>query len=130
MDRLARLAVLVGRLKVFEQRKYFNAVIAYVSKQFFQSEIVSKDDTPINQSPTVSGAAYLLNCFMKSSEVLKDHVVSSLTKYAIPSLDESLATRRAVIAALAQDEGACWNFDSSQALILCRQTAKPIRELH
>ncbi|KAJ4382829.1 telomere binding protein [Didymella sp. IMI 355093] len=104
VNRVARFAALVGRLKAFEQRKYFNAITAYVTKRFFQSEIVSKDDKPIRQSPTVSGAAYLLNSFMDNNDVLKDHVVTSLTKSAIPSLDDSLATRRSVVAALAQDE--------------------------
>jgi telomere length regulation protein len=42
---------------------------------------------------------------MSTNEVLKDHLVSSLTRSTIPSLDDSLATRRSVIAALAQDEG-------------------------
>ncbi|KAF3046400.1 telomere binding protein [Didymella heteroderae] len=103
-DRMARFAALVGRLKAFEQRKYLNAVITYVMKHCFQSEIIDTADEPIDRSPMVSAAAYLLNSFMNSNEVLKDHVVASLTKSALPSLDESLATRRSVIAALAQDE--------------------------
>lgn len=117
-------------MKAFEQRKYFNAVISYVTKQFFLSEIISKDDNAVGQSPTVSGTAYLLNCMMENNDVLKGHVVSSLTKSAIPSLDESLAARRAIIAALVRDEGAYWSLFSSQALILCRQITKFIRELH
>ncbi|KAF1932154.1 uncharacterized protein M421DRAFT_54230 [Didymella exigua CBS 183.55] len=104
VDRATRVAALVGRLKASEQRKYINAVITYVTKQFFQSEVVSKVDEPIDQSPTVSGVACLLNSFMNNNEVLKDHIVSSLARSAIPSLDDSLATRRSVIAALAQDE--------------------------
>ena len=104
-DRVPRFAALVRRLKAFEQRKYFNAVIAYVSTQFFQSNFVEKVDEKITESPTISGAARLLNSFMSTNEVLKDHLVSSLTKSTIPSLDNSIASRRFVIAALAQDEG-------------------------
>lgn len=105
MNRVAPFAALVGRLKAFEQRKYFNAVVAYVSTRFFQSEVVSEVDGNIANSPTVSGVAVLLNSFMSTSEVLKDHVVCSLSKSTIPSLDDSLATRRSVITAVAQDEG-------------------------
>ncbi|KAJ4343025.1 telomere binding protein [Didymella glomerata] len=104
VDRVTQFAALIGRLKAFEQRKYFNAVVVYVSTRFFQSEVVSNNDEKIAQSPTVSGAATLLNSFMSTNEVLKDHVVSSLTKSTIPSLDDSFATRRSVLAALAQDE--------------------------
>lgn len=102
---MSQFANLVGRLKAFEQRKYFNAAIIYITKQFFRSEIVSKVDRSINQSPVISGAACLLNNFIKDNEILKDYLVSSLTRSAIPSLDESFATRRTVVAVLAQDEG-------------------------
>lgn len=133
MDRVTQFAALIGRLKAFEQRKYFNAVVVYVSTRFFQSEIVSNDDEKIAQSPTVSGAATLLNSFMSTNEVLKDHIVSSLTKSTIPSLDDSFATRRCVIAALAQDEGEDSKLHINfvvQALIQRRQAANPSRELH
>jgi telomere length regulation protein len=105
VDRVPRFAALVRRLKAFEQRKYFNAVIVFVSTQFFQSDFVDKVDEKIAESPTISGAARLLFSFMSTNEVLEDHLVSSLTRSTIPSLDDSLATRRSVIAALAQDEG-------------------------
>ncbi|KAH6638087.1 telomere length regulation protein-domain-containing protein [Boeremia exigua] len=95
---------LISRMKSFEQRKYLNAIIVYITKQFFQSEMVAKEDIPISQSPTISGAACLLNKVIQDNEILKDHIISSLTRSTIPSLDESLATRRTVVAALAQDE--------------------------
>ena len=104
-DQTVRIASLVGRLKAFEQRKYFSAVITYIAKQLFSSEIISKDDTSVRPSPSISGAACLLNTFIHNNETLKDHVASSLPKSTIPSLIESLATLRAVVAALAQDEG-------------------------
>lgn len=92
-------------MKAFEQRKYLNAVIVHTAKSFFQSEVISKEDAAIQKSHVISGAACLINHFIDGSEILKDHLVSSLTRSTIPSLDESLAVRRAVIAALAQDEG-------------------------
>lgn len=97
----------MGRLKAFEQRKYFNSVVSYIAKRFFGSEMVSKEDVPVTHSATVSGAACLFDMFLQSNEALRDHLVSSLTRSTIPSLNESLATLRAVIAALAQDEGQC-----------------------
>lgn len=98
-------------MKAFEQRKYINAVVACIATQFFRSELVNKEDAPIAPSPLISGAACLMNSFIKTNDILKDHLVSSLTRSTIPSLDESLAVRRAVIAALAQDEGQLRPFD-------------------
>ncbi|KAF2627864.1 hypothetical protein BU25DRAFT_448330 [Macroventuria anomochaeta] len=103
-DQVNRFADLVGRLKAFEQRKYCNAVIVYITKHFFQSEIVSKEDIPIDPSPVISGAACLLSSFVKDNEILMDHLISSLTSSTVPALEESLAIRRTVIATLAQDE--------------------------
>lgn len=104
-DHVARIASLISRLKAFEQRKYFNSVIVYITKKFFHSGMISKDGTSIVPSPLVSGAARLLSAFMLDNEILKDHIVSALPRSAIPSLTESLATHRAVISALSQDEG-------------------------
>ena len=102
---MSPFADLVGRMKASEQRKYFSAVIVYITAQFFRSEIVSKEDAPIASSPVISGAARLFNSFIETNEILKDYVVSSLTRPTIPCLIESLSIRRTIIAALAQDEG-------------------------
>ncbi|KAJ4362832.1 telomere binding protein [Ascochyta clinopodiicola] len=103
-DQVKSFADLIGRMKAFEQRKYFTAVIVCISKQFFQLEGNSREETPIAASPVISGAAYLLNSFIKTNDVLKDYLVSSLTRSTIPSIDDSLAIRRSAVAALAQDE--------------------------
>ncbi|KAJ8114450.1 hypothetical protein OPT61_g3680 [Boeremia exigua] len=103
-DQVDQFVDLIGSLKTFEQRKYFNAVIAYIAKHFFQSEMVSKEDAPISRSPVISGAACLLNNIIRDNETLRDHAVTSFIRPAIPSLNESFATRRTVVAALAQDE--------------------------
>lgn len=96
---------LLGQMKASEQRKYLSAVIFYITEQFFRSETVSKEDAPIASSPLISGAARLFNSFIETNEILKDYLVSSLIRPTIPCLDESLSIRRAIIAALAQDEG-------------------------
>lgn len=49
--------------------------------------------------------AGLLEHLTHDNEGLKDHLVSILTRSTIPGLDDSLAARRSIIAALAQDEG-------------------------
>jgi telomere length regulation protein len=104
-DSVLLLAESMSRLKSFEQRKYLSAVIAFVVKQYFPSDIARPNDASIPASKTVSGAADLLYLFTKDEEGLKDHLVSILTRSTIPSLDDSLAARRSVMAALAQDEG-------------------------
>ncbi|KZM22196.1 telomere binding protein [Ascochyta rabiei] len=103
-DQVNPFAGLIGRMKAFEQRKYFNAVVICITKQFLQSDIKSKEDTFFAASPVISGAAHLLNSFIKTNDILKDHLISSLTRSNTPSIDESLAIRRTAVAALAQDE--------------------------
>lgn len=92
-------------MKTFEQRKYLNAVIAFVDKQYFSSVMVSKEDVPISPSRVISGVAGLLHNLTKDNDILKEHLVSSLTRSTIPSLGDSLAACRCVIAALSKDEG-------------------------
>lgn len=104
-DCTARFTELIARMKSFEQRKYLNAVIAAVVERYFASDVVSKDDVPILASKTVSGAASLLSNMTKDNDVLKEHLVTLLTRSTIPSLDDSLAARRSVMAVLAKEEG-------------------------
>lgn len=82
-----------------------NAVIVYIIKQYFSLHGFSRDDEPLPASQIVSGAAGLLHSLLKGNEALTGHVVTLLTRSTIPSLDDSLAARRSVMAALAQDEG-------------------------
>lgn len=96
---------MMSRLKSFEQRKYINAVVTFLGRKYFQSSIIEKEDAPIRSSPTISGAVCLLQSIVKDSELLKDHLVSALTRPSIPTLDDSLAVRRSVVAVVAQDEG-------------------------
>jgi hypothetical protein len=118
-------------MKAFEQRKYFNAVIFCIAKEFFNSEIDSQEDAPIVSSPTISGAASLLHTFVNENDILKEHLVSSLTRSTIPSIDDSLAIRRSVIAALAQDEGEYWKGSALIVILIrCRQGAITVRKLH
>ncbi|KAF2035856.1 hypothetical protein EK21DRAFT_53489 [Setomelanomma holmii] len=100
----ARLADLMCRLKTFEQRKYLSAVVAFIAKQYFPSKIVQHEDIPVPSSKAVSGAATLLYGLTTDNELLKDHLVALLTRSTVPSLDDSLASRRSIIAAIAQDE--------------------------
>jgi telomere length regulation protein len=104
-DSVVLLADLMSRLKSFEQRKFLSAVIAFVAKHYCPSDISRHGEAPIIDSAVVSGVAGLVYGLVQSSEGLKDLVVSILTQPTIPSLDDSLAARRSVMAALAQDEG-------------------------
>lgn len=96
---------LLSHMKAFEQRKYMNSIIAFFAKKYFSTEVVSKEDTPITSSTIVDAAAGLLYALIKDNDVLKEHLVSSLTRSTIPVLDDSLSTRRSVVAALTKDQG-------------------------
>lgn len=91
-------------MKPFEQRKFLNAVVSFVSKQYFKSTIESKEDAPLAASATVSAAATLIYSVAGNSDLMKD-LVSALINAQIPALDDSLSARRSVIVAVAQDEG-------------------------
>jgi telomere length regulation protein len=95
----------ISQLKPFEQRKYLNSLITFIVKRYFSSDIVHHDGGLLPTSKTISGAASLLHSLVKENEALKDHLASTLARSIIPSLDDSLAARRSVMAALAQDEG-------------------------
>ncbi|RMZ66885.1 telomere length regulation [Pyrenophora seminiperda CCB06] len=112
-DRVENLTRLMTQLKTFEQRKYMNCIVAFIAKTYFATEVVSKDDAPIPYSRTVSAAAALVYTLIKDNDVLKEHLVSSLTRSTIPALDDSLSARRSILAALAQDEAL------AQTLALC-----------
>ncbi|PVI08180.1 hypothetical protein DM02DRAFT_579354 [Periconia macrospinosa] len=103
-DSAETLAYYINQMKVFEQRKYLNAIITFLAKQYFNLAVESKEDAPIASASTVSGAATLVTTFVKDNEPLKEGLVSLLTKSGIPALNDSLLARRAVIAAVAQDE--------------------------
>jgi telomere length regulation protein len=104
-DSVGLLTDFLLKMKTFEQRKYVDAIIAYTTKEYFASHLLGRDDGVLPGSKTISGAARLLHGLIKDNAVLKDHVVTLLTRSTIPSLDDSLAARRSVMAALAQDEG-------------------------
>jgi telomere length regulation protein len=106
-DQVELFSKMLPRLKSFEQRKYINAAMTFVGRQHLQSNITIKEDAPIQPSQTISATACLLESMVKDSELLKEHIVSSLTRPSIPILEDSLALRRSVLAVLAQDEGWC-----------------------
>ncbi|CAN9206083.1 unnamed protein product [Alternaria alternata] len=101
---LERLPNLLPRMKTFEQRKYLNAIVVLVTKEYFSVENVLRDDASIAVSSTVSSAAALFYTLIKDNDVLKEHLVSLLSRSTIPALDESLLSRRSALAALAKDD--------------------------
>jgi len=118
-------------MKPFEQRKYLNSIVTFLVKQYFSSDHVDYEDAPISASKFVSGVARLIHVLTGESDALKDHLVSLLTRSALPSLDDSLAARRSVMAALAQDEGEYSRcLDDVDILTMSRQAAHFTRELH
>ncbi|KAI4631649.1 uncharacterized protein J4E87_002355 [Alternaria ethzedia] len=101
---IARLTDLLSQMKTFEQRKYLNAIVAFVAKKYFGTETISKDDAPVATSVTIASAAALFHMLIKDNDVLKEQLVISLTRSTVPALDDSLSARRSVLAALAKDE--------------------------
>jgi telomere length regulation protein len=106
-DKVEQLADTMSRMKAFEQRKYLNAIIVFMIRQYFSIDVVSKDDTPLASSRTISGAASLIDTLTKDNDALKEHLGSVLTRSTIPTLDDSLSARRSVMATLAKDDGWC-----------------------
>ncbi|KAI2477859.1 telomere length regulation protein [Pyrenophora tritici-repentis] len=102
--RVEHLTTLISQLKTFEQRKYMNSFVAFIAKKYFATEIVSKEDASIPPSKTVSAAAALIHTLTKDNDVLREHLVSSLTRSTIPALDDALSARRSIVAALTKDE--------------------------
>lgn len=103
---------LIAMTKSFEQRKYLNAIIAALVRRYFASDVFSKSSVPISASKTVSGTASLLQKLTKDNDVLKEHLITILTRSTIPSLDDSLGARRSVMAVLATYEGQCLEIQS------------------
>jgi telomere length regulation protein len=99
------LAKLISQLKAHEQRKYFNQILIYVSNRYFGTVLGDKNLQAETASPVVSGVARILHDIIKGNELLRDHLVTTLTRSSIPALDGSLTARRSVIAALAPDDG-------------------------
>ncbi|KAI8940268.1 hypothetical protein NX059_003970 [Plenodomus lindquistii] len=101
---IERFANLLSKMKGFEQRRFVNATIGFLVQDRLSSGTVNKVDETIASSKQISGAAALIVELTKDNDALKDYLVSTLTRSTIPSLDDSLAGRRSVIAALSQDE--------------------------
>jgi telomere length regulation protein len=119
---IERFTNLLSQMKTFEQRKYLNAIAVFVVKEYFFTDTFSKDDRPIAASSTVSSAAALFHTLIEDDDVLKEHLVSSLTRSTIPALDESLLARRSVLAALAKDEGQSGTYTCGDLeLTTCRE---------
>lgn len=130
IDSIRSFADLLPRMKPFEQRKYFDAIIAFMIRRYFASSHFDHEDTIFTASNIISGAADLLRTLTKQNEALNDHLVSLLTRSNLPSLDDSLAARRSVMAALAQDEGEQFPVWVNPMLTLRRQISHLTRKLH
>ncbi|KAH7408466.1 telomere length regulation protein-domain-containing protein [Phaeosphaeria sp. MPI-PUGE-AT-0046c] len=103
-DATVPLADLISLLKAFEQRKIFDALVAFLVKRYDTASEVQHGDAAIPASTTISSVASLFHTILSDNGALKDHAVSMLTRSNTPSLNDSLAIRRSLIASLAQDE--------------------------
>ena len=100
----AAFSLPLRKMKVFEQRKYLNAVITSLSKQYLNTMVDGKEFTS-ERSSLIGGVATLLVELIGDSDTLKEHLVTSLTKSTLTALDDYLDARRSVVTALAEDEG-------------------------
>ncbi|KAF1969206.1 hypothetical protein BU23DRAFT_513540, partial [Bimuria novae-zelandiae CBS 107.79] len=101
---LITFSSLLSRLKVFEQRKYLNSIITCLSKQYLETAVVAGERNSLESSPRIAGVATLMSNLIEDNQTLKEHLVTSLMKSAIPALDDSLGARRSIVAALAKYE--------------------------
>ncbi|KAF2799128.1 hypothetical protein K505DRAFT_295246 [Melanomma pulvis-pyrius CBS 109.77] len=92
------------KMKAHEQRKYINSIITVVSRLYLSSDVDTKENGPVKYSPKISGTAAIFYALIKENELLREHVASTLSKSTLSVLDDSLAARRSVISAIAQDD--------------------------
>jgi telomere length regulation protein len=96
---------LLHKTKVFEQRKYFNAIISVISMHYLNTTDDFEEASLSESSPLLASVIALVSELLKDSDTLKEHLVACLTRSGIPALDDSLSARRGIIAAIAKDEG-------------------------
>lgn len=94
-----------GKMKAFEQQKYLNSVIASLSKQYLNIAVETREESLAASSSPVAAVASFINELIEHNDAMKDHLVMALVRSALPSLEDSIAVRRSVIAVLAKDEG-------------------------
>lgn len=104
-DSVAAFASLFQRMKVFEQRKYLNAMISVLAKHYLNRIAEDQESSLSKSSPLLTGATALISELVGDSDTLKEHLVASLIKPGIPALDDSLATRRCILAVIARNDG-------------------------
>ena len=93
-----------SRMKAHEQRQILNSILVVMTKRYFGSKFEVKEDRPLNPLSAVSSMATLVFGVVRTNELLKDHIIALLTTSTLPVLDDSLAARRSVISAIAQDQ--------------------------
>ncbi|KAF2270643.1 hypothetical protein CC78DRAFT_611526 [Lojkania enalia] len=103
-DSIEPLKKFLPKMKFHEQRKYLNSILSFVTKKSFGWRADPMEDVPLVDSTIVSAGANLIHTIIKDNEPLKDHLVSALTHSNTPGLDDSLTTRRSIVAALALDD--------------------------
>lgn len=101
----ATLEKFLPTLKAHEQRKHLNATLAFTAQRYLARVPGTKDDAALQASQQVSAVAALLYDMVKNNELLREHAVTVLTRSSSPALDDSLPTRRSLIAAIAHDDG-------------------------
>ncbi|KAL5414162.1 hypothetical protein PMIN06_006490 [Paraphaeosphaeria minitans] len=104
-DSVTAFASQLHKMKVFEQRKYLNAIVSVLTKQYLNKIAENTEVSPSESSPLLAGVTALIGKLVGNSDTLKEHMVASLIKSGIPALDDSLATRRCVVAVIAKNEG-------------------------
>lgn len=104
-DSVTVFASLSQKMKAFEQRKYINAIISVLAKDYLNTIGEHTELALSESSPVLAGVTTLISKLCRDNDTLKEHLVTSLTKSGITALDDSLATRRSVIAVIAKGEG-------------------------
>ena len=94
-----------GKMKAFEQQKYLNAIIISLSKQHLNVGVETREASLAANSSPVAAVAYFINELVEHNDSMKDYLVTALVRSVLPSLEDSIAIRRSVIAVLAKDEG-------------------------
>ena len=93
------------QLRPFEQRPFFDALIAYVIQDFLGKTMEAKEDPLLELTSEMAGVADLLHRLIQASEVLKEQLLLMVINPPTLGFDLPLVLRRCALAALAQDQG-------------------------
>lgn len=97
---------MLGGLASFEQRTFIQSILQLISRDYLSATITSEDNSSWwkSDADVVSAAARLISLVLNNQESRKSHLILWLTASSGAGVGNSIAIRRASIAALLKDK--------------------------